>query len=212
LRSAKVEAKKTTLIAYDEASETIQARLQEIHAARNHATSQFDIDRINERLAVLEGGLCIMQIGAHTEAELKEKRARVEDALGAVQAALEDGIVPGGGTAYLAAYQAIRGQCPSEETEVRAGWQVMEQALLQPVKTLGANAGRNGDYLVEKLLELRSDPGSWVGWDALKNEFRDFGGDTTVIDPCKVAITVVETAGSASSTLMTSEASISPLP
>lgn len=212
LRSAKIEAKKTVLIAYDEASESIQARLKEIHAARDHASSQFDIDRINERLATLEGGLCIMQIGAYTEAELKEKRARVEDALGAVQAALEDGIVPGGGTAYLAAHQAIKDQCPSEEPEVRAGWQVMERALLQPVKVLATNAERNGDYITEKLLELRQEAGSWVGWDALKNEFRDFGQDSTVIDPCKVAISVVETAASAASTLMTSEASISPRP
>ena len=150
-----------------------------------------------------------MQIGAYTESELKEKRARVEDALGAVQAALGDGIVPGGGTAYLAAYQTIRGTCPSNEAEVRAGWQAMEQALLMPVRTLAMNAGRNGDYIVETLLGLRSeDDQSWIGWDALADKFEDFGVGTTVIDPCKVAIAVIEAASSAAATLMTSEASI----
>lgn len=208
-KSAKVAAKKTTLIAYDEASEGIQDRVRQIHTSRDHASSQYDIDRINERLATLEGGLCIMQIGAYTEAELKEKRARVEDALGAVQAALADGIVPGGGTAYLAAYQAIKGQCLSEDVEVKAGWEILEQALLQPLATLARNASKNGEYIVEKLLDIRGeDPESWVGWDALTGEFRDFGADTTVIDPAKVAISVVEAAASAASTLMTAEASI----
>jgi len=211
-KSAKIAAKKTTLIAYEEASETVQERVHQIHASRDHASSQYDIDRINERLATLEGGLCIMQIGAYTEAELKEKRARVEDALGAVQAALADGIVPGGGTAYLAAHQAIKGQCPSEDVEIKAGWEIMEQALLQPLATLARNAAKNGDYIVEKLLDLRGDdPTSWVGWDALAGEFRDFGADTTIIDPSKVAISVIEAASSAASTLMTAEASITRL-
>ena len=212
LRSARIETKKTTLVAYDEASETIKERITQIHISRDFAASQYDIDRINERLATLEGGLCIMQIGAHTEAELKEKRARVEDALGAVQAALRDGIVPGGGTAYLAAYQAIKDKCPVEDVEVKAGWGCMERALLRPVATLARNAGKNGDFIVEKLLSLREDHLDWLGWDALQDEFRDFGADTTVIDPCKVAITVIESAASASSTLMTAEASITDTP
>lgn len=213
LRSAKVQAKKATLVAYDEASESIQERLQQVRVAREFAVSQFDIDRINERLATLEGGLCIMQIGAHTEAELKEKRARVEDALGAVQAALGDGIVPGGGVAYLAAYQAIKGQCPDEDIEVKAGWKCLERALLRPLATLARNAGNNGEYIVEKLLDLREEDAlSWMGWDALKDEFRDFGTDMTIIDPCKVAITVIESSASATSTLMTAEASITDAP
>lgn len=212
LRSAKVDAKKTTIVAYDEASESIQARLKEIHTARDFAASQYDIDRINERLATLEGGLCIMQIGAYTEAELKEKRARVEDALGSVQSALADGVVPGGGTAYLAAHQAIKGRCPVEDQEVRIGWEVMERALLQPTLTLARNAEKNGEYLVEKLLERRVHWTSWTGWDAVADEIREFDEDMSVIDPCKVAIAVIESAASSASALMTSEASISEIP
>jgi len=213
LRSVSAEAKKTTLVAHDEASEVIQERIQTIHAQYQHTTSQFDTDRLNERLAVLEGGLCIMQIGAHTEIELKEKRARVEDALGAVQAALEDGIVPGGGAAYIAAYQMIKDACPEDvNDDVKAGWKVMELALLAPQATLAANAGKNGDYMVEKMLDLRIDPPSWIGWDAMADEFRDFGEDGTVIDPTRVATAVIESSASSAATLMTSEASISDLP
>ena len=210
LRTVRVEAKKSTLVAYDEASEVIQERIAEIRAQYQLTTSQFDTDRLNERLAVLEGGLCIMQIGAYTELELKEKRARVEDSLGAVQAALEDGIVPGGGTAYIAAHQMILGQCPEDASEEeKAGWKVMEQALLAPLATLAANAGLNGQYRVEKLLDERPSDDSWVGWDAVKNEVRDFEDDFTVIDPTRVAVAVIESAASSASALMTSEASVS---
>jgi len=210
LRSVRVQAKKTTLVAHDEASEVIQERIQTIHAQYQHTTSQFDTDRLNERLAVMEGGLCIMQIGAHTESELKEKRARVEDALGAVQAALAEGIVPGGGTAYLAAYQAIVGQCPIDDIEVKAGWGVLADALKAPLTQLAINAGFNGEYMVEKLLDARGpDWCSWLGWDALKDEFRDFDLDGTVIDPTRVVAAVIEAAASSASTLMTSEASVS---
>ncbi len=213
LRTVRSEAKKSTLVAHDEASECIQERIKEIGAQYQHTTSQFDTDRLNERLAVLEGGLCIMQIGAHTEIELKQKRARVEDALGAVQAALEEGIVPGGGTAYLAAHQAIKGRCPSgASVEVAAGWRVLEQALLAPLATLAANAGVNGDYKVAYMLDQRPEWTSWVGWDAVKDEVRDFGEDGTVIDPTRVVVAVIEAASSAASTLMTSEASISDAP
>lgn len=208
LRSVRVEAKKSTLVAYDEASEVIAERVQAVKAQYQHTSTQYDIDRLNERLAVLEGGLCIMQIGAHTEPELKEKRARVEDALGAVQGALEEGIVPGGGAAYIAAHQAIVGKCPSDDPEVVAGWDIMATALLKPVETLAANAGLNGQYMVEKLIETRGSWESWVGWDALKNEFRDFAEDNTIIDPTRVGIAVIESAASAASTLMTSEVSI----
>jgi chaperonin GroEL len=213
LRTVRTQAKKSTLIAYDEAAEVIAERIAYIQAQYQLTTSQFDTDRLNERLAVLEGGLCIMQIGAHTEIELKEKRARVEDALGAVQSALEDGIVPGGGTAYIAAHQMIKGACPEDvDPAIAAGWRVMERALLAPLATLAANAGLNGEYRVEKLLDERADdPAAWLGWDAVKNEVRDFGEDNTIIDPTRVAVTVIESAASSASTLMTSEASVSML-
>ena len=208
LRSAKVRAKETTMMAYDEASETIQDRIVAINNSRSFATSQYDLDRINERLAILEGGLCVMQIGAHTEAELKEKRARVEDALGAVQSSLAEGIIPGGGISYLAAYQVIVGQCPSEDPEIRAGWSTVEQALLMPLATLIQNAGENGDFVIQKLLELRADPFSWVGWNARTKEYDDFMKSGDVIDPTRVACAVINAASSSAATLMSSEVSI----
>lgn len=209
LRKVRAQAKKSTLVAHDEASEVIAERIRQIRSQYQHTTTQYDIDRLNERLAVLEGGLCIMQIGAHTEPELKEKRARVEDALGAVQGALEEGIVPGGGAAYLAAYQAIVDQCPSDHPEIRAGWGIMAAALRKPVEVLAANAGFNGEYMVEKLIDKRGSWDSWIGWDALRNEFRDFSVDNTIIDPTRVGVAVIEAAASAAATLMTSEVSVS---
>lgn len=213
LRSVQAGEKKTTLVAYDEASECIQDRMDYIRSQYQLTTSQFDTDRLNERLAVLEGGLCIMQIGAHTEIELKEKRARVEDALGAVQAALEDGVSPGGGAAYLSAHQMIKGKCPESLNEdEQAGWEVLEKALLAPLHMLAENAGRNGQYLTEKVLAARaSDPLSWLGWDAVDDEIRDFS-DSSVIDPTRVVVTVIEAAASSAATLMTSELSVSEMP
>lgn len=209
LRKVRAQAKKSTLVAYDEASECIAQRVGEIKARFQHTTTQYDIDRLNERLAVLEGGLCIMQIGAHTESELREKRARVEDALGAVQGALEEGFVPGGGATYIAAAQAIENMCPTDDVEVRAGWDLLVKALRKPLEVLGNNAGMNGEYLADKLIDMRESWDSWLGWDALKGEFRDFLEDTSIIDPTRVGIAVIEAAASAASTILTSEASIS---
>lgn len=211
LRHMTVKAKESTLIAYDEASEAIADRIAYIKAQFQHTSTQYDIDRLNERLAVLEGGLCIMKIGAHTEAELKEKRARIEDALGAVQGALEDGIVPGGGTTYLATSMALEGQCPSEDLDIQAGWDLFCRALCKPVEVLARNAGYNGDFVVAKLKDLRSEGpwDSWLGWDAIQNTYRDFEDSEDIIDPTRVALAVVEASASAASILMTAEASIS---
>ena len=95
---------------------------------------------------------------------------------------------------------------------MKAGWHVLERALLAPQATLAENAGKNGDYIVEKMLDLRLDPPSWLGWDAMLEEFRDFGEDGTVIDPTRVATAVIESAASSAAMLMTSEASVSDLP
>ena len=112
----------------------------------------------------------------------------------------------------LERHEAAAALARAEDIEVKAGWGCLERALLRPLATLARNAGKNGDYIVEKLLGLREGPTDWLGWDALQDEFRDFGADTTIIDPCKVAITVIESAASATSTLMTAEASITDAP
>lgn len=209
-RQVIVRQKASTLVAYDEASEGIRDRIDQVKAQARFATSQYDTDRINERIAALEGGLCIMQIGAATEAELKEKRARVEDALGAVQGALEEGIVPGGGTAYLAAYQALVNTPPPESVEEKAGWDALTKALLAPTQTLANNAGKTGSFLVHQVLGQRDGLStSWIGWDAVRDEIRNLHEGAMVIDPARVTIAVVEAAASSAATLLTSEASIS---
>lgn len=202
-----VRSDKCTLFAHEEASNLIDERISHIQAQYRHTTSQYDTDKLNERLAALEGGLCVMKIGAHTEAELKEKRARVEDALGACQAALESGVVPGGGTAYLAASQLLEAATPPVNEEERVGWNILRKALRQPLFQLATNAGHEGAYVVAKALSQR-EPTSWLGWDAYTGEMRDFASTFDIIDPAKVAVEVIRAATSAASTLITSEVSI----
>lgn len=209
LQEATIAHKRSTLVGYPECREIIGERIEWIRATAQHGTSDYDKDRVNERIAGLEGGLCIMQIGAYTEAALKEKRARVEDALGAVQGALEEGILPGGGIAYLIGHQALA-ECPYTEPEMVIGWGILREALCFPLAVLAQNAGYEGSSVLAQVLEARKgEPLSWIGWDALANEIRDFGADNSVIDPTRVAIAVIDAAVSAASTLLTSEVSIS---
>lgn len=208
LRSAHVGLGKTTLVAYEEASDLIKDRVNYIRVQKRHTTSQFDQDKLNERMAALDGGLCIMHIGAFTEAELKEKRARVEDALGAVQGALEEGVVPGGGVAYLSAAQRLASLPAKDDPDIQAGFNILRKALLAPLMTIANNAGEEGAYITQFLLESRTEPDSWLGWDAQEARFRDFQDDPLIIDPVRVAVSVVEAAASMASTLLTSEVAI----
>lgn len=210
LNKVVVREKKTTLWSLDEASELIRERIEYITNQMPLCTSEYDHDRLNERRAALEGGLCIMQIGAWTEMELKEKRARVEDALGAVKAALAEGLAPGGGIAYLEASEGVLLNLPEGLTpEEDAGWTIVANALKDPVRWLARNAGRNGDYMVEKLLDRRRESDqSWLGWDAVTDEIRDLGEGNLIIDPMKVVRSVITAAVSSASTLLTSETAI----
>lgn len=207
-----IGAKKTTLLALDEASEAIQERIKVIKREAATAISDHDIDRLNERMASLSSGLCVMKIGAHTEAELKAKRAAVEDALSAVRAALEDGVVPGGGTTYLAASDGLLATLPAEESpDFVAGWKAVAQALRAPLATLANNAGESGSLVVERVRAARLLPLSWVGWDGMTGQIRDLSLEPMVLDPQKVAISVIDASVSVASTLLTSEVSISGL-
>jgi chaperonin GroEL len=207
---ATITMKTTTLLAIDEASDSITERIEIIKREASSATSDYDIDRLNERVAALSSGLCVMKIGAHTEAELKAKRAAVEDALSAVRAALEEGVVPGGGTTYLAASEALLAALPdNDEPAFVSGWKVVAHALRAPLRTLSSNAGKNGDYLVDQVRDARPDLTCWVGWDGMADEVRDLYEDPMILDPQKVAISVIDASVSVASTLLTSEVAIS---
>ena len=210
LDKALVREKQTILWTVDEASDLIRERIEYITNQMPLCTSDYDRDRLNERRAALEGGLCVMQIGAYTEMELKEKRARVEDALGSIRAALTDGIVPGGGIAYLEASEGVRANIPEAATpEQGAGWRIVAEALRAPLRLLVGNAGKDGAYMVEHLQALRqTDDTGWLGWDALTDKVRNLGEGDLVVDPTKVVCSVIEAAVSAAATLITSEVTI----
>ena len=209
-RKVTVGLKTATLIAYEEASEPIQERITQIRGELEHVTSDYDIERLQERMAKLTGGLCIMQIGGHTEAALKERRARVEDALGAVQSALRTGVVPGGGVAYLTAGEALESDHPLGDGDQEMGWMALARALRAPIMTLGRNAGKEGPTLAYYVSEARSeDPYGWMGWDARADVIRDLSEVPAILDPSLVVTMVIQTAASVAATLLTAETSVS---
>ena len=176
-----------------------------------HAVSEFDRDRCNARRARLTGGLVIMQVGGTTEIEMKERRARIEDSLNAVRAALESGVVPGAGTAYLFAAEHLRDMDLAERsTPYRAGWAMFCDALEHPLRTLAKNAGHgHGDVLVHRVAEFRKeDRTGWVGWDALLDQIRDLGEYPAIIDPTNVVTSVIRAASSSAALLLTVECSV----
>lgn len=211
LRSATIRAKSSTLVAFDEASEVIQERIAVVRAEMAGMSSEYDIDRCNERIAKLSGGLCIMQVGGVTESEMRERRARIEDALGAVRAALEEGVIPGAGSSYLVASSVILACVPQEEDlSWQTGWKIMGKALQRPLWTLAENAGYPGSATVHGLLEKLSDDETspWLGWDANTGGLRDLTEEPQVIDPTAVVRSVIEASASVAATLLTVETSI----
>jgi len=202
--------KTSTLIAYEEASDAIQERVTQIRAELEGTTSDYDLERLQERMAKLTGGLCVMQIGGVTEAALKERRARVEDALGAVQSALRTGVVPGGGVAYLTAGVMLEEDHPQGEGDQEMGWSTLAKALRAPIMTLGTNAGKEGPTLAYHVMEARADdPLGWFGWDAREDRIRDLSKAPAILDPTLVVTMVIQTAASVASTLITAETSVS---
>lgn len=206
LRKAAIRHKATVMEAYPEASETIQARIRELRAAEAHSVSDYDRDRFKERAAKLGGCMAVLRIGGLTEAAMKERRARVEDALGAVRAALRDGVVPGSGIAYLYAGNSL-GSASSTDESWNAGWKIMVRALRYPATMLLDNAGFEGRAIVE-LIPGHSDGNPWIGWDVHQKRMRDLAAEPLIIDPTAVVTSVIRAATSVATTLLTVETSI----
>jgi len=210
VRKATIKARTTLFEAYPEAQEGIKERMEWLKAEQASCASDYDADRLKERISKLAGGIAILRVGGTTEAALKERRARVEDALGSVQAALNGGVVPGGGIAYLRAGLAVladREKMAYCVDEMEAGSNIVVEALTKPLEYLAENAGENGAYIVRKVLE-DGELESWEGWDAKALKFRNMSDEPPVIDPADVVVTVIETAVSVASTLLTVEASV----
>jgi len=180
----------------------IKGRIETIRRQIEETTSDYDREKLQERLAKLVGGVAVIKVGAATEVEMKEKKARVEDALNATRAAVEEGIVPGGGTALLRCQSAIEKLNVSEEQQ--AGVSIIRRALEEPIRQIANNAGLEGSIVVEK---VRTGKGATFGYNAATDEYTDLIEDG-IIDPTKVVRTALQNAASVASLMLTTEAII----
>jgi chaperonin GroEL len=195
-----VDKDNTTIVDGAGKQDAIQGRIKEIKAAIEKTTSDYDREKLQERLAKLAGGVAIINVGAATETEMKEKKARVEDALHATRAAVEEGIVPGGGVALLRAVPALS-KIKVEDPDEQVGIDIVRRALEEPLRIIASNAGVEGSIVVEK---VKTSKEKNFGFNAQTGEYEDLVA-AGVIDPTKVTRTALQNAGSVASLLLTTE-------
>jgi len=195
----------TTIVDGSGSSESITARINEIKVQIEKTTSDYDREKLQERLAKLSGGVAVINVGAATEVEMKEKKARVEDALHATRAAVEEGIIPGGGVALLRAVSSLSKVKVDEDQQV--GVDIVSRALEAPVRQICANAGVESSIIVQNIKEKKAD----YGYDARKDEYVKMF-EAGIIDPTKVARVAVQNAASIAGMILTTEASITEIP
>jgi chaperonin GroEL len=206
-RARKVVADKdnTTIVEGKGSDEAIKARIKQIKAQIDETTSDYDREKLQERLAKLAGGVAVIKVGAATEVELKEKKHRVEDALSATRAAVEEGILPGGGVAVLNAIHVLD-KVKAEDDE-RTGVEIIKKAVEEPLRWIAINAGQEGSVVVDKV--KRSKKG--IGYDALNDDYVDMVSKG-IIDPLKVSRTALENASSIATMILTTESLVCDLP
>ena len=192
---------RTTIIRGKGEKEAIDARVEQIRGQLANAESEYDQDKYNERLAKITGGIAVLYVGAATEVEMKEKKDRVEDALAATRAALEEGIVPGGGVVYIKAVNELESLGTDE---ISIGYKMVMEAVQKPAYLIAENAGENGGRIVERIKELNG----YQGYNALENCWGDMK-EMGIIDPAKVSRVALEYAVSAASMFLTTECAIS---
>ncbi|MGB4730205.1 MAG: TCP-1/cpn60 chaperonin family protein, partial [Candidatus Hydrothermia bacterium] len=189
----------TTIVEGYGSKEEIKARIAQIKAQIEETKSDYDREKLQERLAKLAGGVAVIYVGAATETEMKEKKARIEDALHATKAAVEEGIVPGGGVAYIRAKKVLDGLKLGGDKQF--GVEIIKYVLSEPLKQIAQNAGFNGAIIAEKVEQLPETH----GFDALSGEFKDMV-EAGVIDPTKVERVALQNAASIAGLLLTTEA------
>src|SRR5687768_16695609 len=196
-----VDKDNTTLIDGAGEDDKIQGRVKEIKSAIDKSTSDYDKEKLQERLAKLAGGVAVINVGAATESEMKEKKARVEDALHATRAAVEEGIVPGGGVAFIRAQKSLKG-LKFEDSDEQIGVEIVRRAIEEPMRMIVQNAGGEGSIIVEK---VRAAKEANFGYNALTDTYEDLV-QAGVIDPTKVTRTALQNAASIAGLLLTTEA------
>jgi chaperonin GroEL len=202
-----IEKEKTTIIDGVGKKKDIEARVAQIKAQIEETTSDYDREKLQERLAKLAGGVAVIKVGGATEVEVKEKKDRVEDALNATRAAVEEGIVPGGGTALLRAKKAV-GKITSDNADVQAGINIVLKAIEAPIRQIAENAGVEGSIVVGKIMESKSET---FGFDAANEEYVDLI-EKGIVDPAKVVRRALQDAASVAGLLVTTEAMVAEVP
>ena len=202
-----IEKENTTIIDGAGGKDEIQGRIAQIKAQIEETTSDYDREKLQERLAKLAGGVAVIRVGGSTEIEVKERKDRVDDAMHATRAAVEEGIVPGGGVALLRAIKALEGLKPANDDQ-RVGIEIVRKALQWPARQIAENSGLDGAVVVGKLLEATD--ANW-GFDAQANEYGDLVA-RGVIDPAKVVRTALQDAASVAGLLITTEAMVAEKP
>ena len=206
-KSVKVTKDSTTIVDGEGKSEDIQERITSIKAQAEKATSEYDKKKYHDRIAKMSGGVGVIRIGAATETEMKESKYRVEDALNATKAAVEEGIIAGGGSAYIHAQKAVLAEVAKLEGDEKTGALIVARALEAPLRTIVENAGLEGAIVVNKVKESADG----IGFDAVSEEYVDMMANG-IIDPVKVTDSALVNAESIASTLLTTEAAVGNIP
>ncbi len=205
--SVTIDKDNTTIVGGKGQKEDIAGRVNQIKAQLENTTSDYDKEKLQERLAKLAGGVAVLYIGAATEMEMKEKKDRVDDALHATRAAVEEGIVPGGGVAYIRAIEALESKVKGQIADEQTGMAIVRRALEEPLRILTANAGIDGSIVVQKVKEGKAD----YGFNARTEEYENLFA-AGVIDPTKVSRVALENASSIAGMLLTTECVVADKP
>ncbi len=206
-RQVKVNKENTIIVGGAGNPDAIKARIGQIKAAIETTTSDFDREKLQERLAKLSGGVAVIKVGAATETEMKEKKLRIEDALNATRAAVEEGIVPGGGTAFVNVIGAVAKLVETAEGDEKTGMNIVLKALEAPVRQIAANAGMDGSVILEKI--KNSDAG--IGYDAYNDKYVNMV-EAGIVDPTKVSRSALQNAASVAAMILTTEALVADKP
>ncbi|MBN1891723.1 MAG: chaperonin GroEL [Clostridiales bacterium] len=206
-RQVKIDKENTIIVDGAGNDEDIKSRVGQIRKQIEDTTSDFDREKLQERLAKLSGGVAVIKVGAATETEMKEKKLRIEDALAATRAAVEEGIVPGGGTAYINALPDVKSLLEDYTGDVQTGIRIIVKALEEPVRQIATNAGLDGSVICEN---IKNQPVG-VGFDVLTEEYVNMY-EVGIVDPAKVTRSALQNAASISSVLLTTEAVVSDIP
>ncbi|MEX1377362.1 MAG: chaperonin GroEL [Eubacteriales bacterium] len=207
-RQIKIDKENTTIVEGAGSKEEIIARINSIKSQIADTTSDYDREKLQERLAKLSGGVAVINVGAATEVEMKERKLRIEDALAATRAAVEEGIVPGGGVALMGAIGDIKEKIEKAEGDYKTGLKIVARALEEPVRQIAINAGVDGAVIAER---IKNESNPSYGYDALNDEFGDMV-EKGIIDPTKVTRSALQNAASISALLLTTESLVTDIP